>query len=546
MPPYSGPSRRLVSQEDASMIARPDIPRSKFSGSWSRKTTFDAGVLVPFLVEEIYPGDHMVYDVSPFVRTSTPLFPIMDSQRVDTHFFFVPCRLVYTDFVKLMGEQANPGDSISYTIPQITSTGNGFAVGGLGDYFGLPTVGQAAAVLSVNALPFRAYQMIYNQWFRDENLINSVTYTLDGSAQTEANGVGQLRRRAKSADYFTSCLPWPQKFTAPTVPVGGYAPVTGIGWKTGSAPGGADQAVNLTPPYGVTTPVPTDTFNPYMSSNAEGLRVDLGYNGVTYYPQVFADLSLATGVSINSLRQSMLIQQLMEKDARGGTRYTELMVSHFGVRNPDARLDRAEYIGGGQSPLQFTPIAQTAPTAGVPLGALGAAGTAFGSHRASYAATEHGYIIGLVSVKSELSYSQGVHKMWDRKTRYDFYFPSTAGLGEQAVLRREIYATGQTANDDVVFGYQERWHELRTRVSEVTGLFRPTAASNIDEWHLSQQFSSAPTLGQTFIEDSPPMSRVLAAGALAAGQQYLADILIRREATRPVPMYGTPVNLGRF
>jgi len=230
---------------------------------------------------------------------------------------------------------------------------------------------------------------------------------------------------------------------------------------------------------------------------------------------------------------------------RGGTRYTEITENIFGVRNPDARLQRPEYIGGGSTPLQFTPIAQTAPTAGVPVGALGAAGTAVGNNSASYAATEHGFIICILSVKSELSYSQGVHRMWDRKTLYDYYNPAFAGLGEQVVKRRELFAVGTTA-DDTVFGYQERWHELRTHWSQVTCLFRPTAAGNIDEWHLSQQFVGAPTLGETFITDAPPMSRVLAAGVLEANKQYLADIHIQCEMVRPVPMYGTPVGLGRF
>lgn len=527
---YDLPQRRLVSQDDAAMIARPDIPRSKFSGSFSTKFTFDAGYLIPFHVEEVYPGDHFKYQFTPFVRTSTPLFPIMDSQRIDIHAFFVPNRVSWTNWVKLQGQQDAPGDSIAFTVPQVTSTGNGFAVGGVGDYFGLPTIGQASAVLSVNALPFRAYNRIYNSWFRDENLIASVSQSQGDATQAEATF--PLLRRAKSHDYFTSCLPWPQKFTAPSIP----APVSGIGVQVADVSAGVGTTIKETPspfsPSGLTA-----VANYYTSAGGDDVLVGALADGT---PQVFAQMD------VNTFRQAMQIQVFLERMARGGTRYTEITENIFGVRNPDARLQRPEYIGGGSTPLQFTPIAQTAPTAGVPLGALGAAGTAVGNNTASYAATEHGFIVCLMSVKSELSYSQGIHKMWDRRTLYDFYNPAFAGLGEQAVLRREIYATGVTANDNVVFGYQERWHELRTHYSSVKALFRPTAAGNIDEWHLSQQFSVAPTLGQTFIEDTPPMSRVLAAGALAAGQQYIADVHVRCEMVRPVPTFGTPVGLGRF
>ncbi|AXH75767.1 MAG: major capsid protein [Microviridae sp.] len=524
------PERRLVSQDDASMIARPDVPRSKFSGSFSVKLTFDAGLLIPFHVEEVYPGDHFKYDFVPLVRTSTPLFPIMDSQRIDIHCFFVPNRISWTNWVKLMGQQDDPSDSIAFTVPKVTSTGNGFAVGGVGDYMGLPTVGQPTAVLSVNALPFRAYNRIYNSWFRDENLVPSANNTTGDGTIGEA--FYPLRRRAKSHDYFTSCLPWPQKFVAPSIP----SPVTGIG------PATVDTTIG--PVTLRETPSPTNGLTGF-GNYAQGYTTTpaaqfLAGADATGALQVFAQ------TDVNIFRQAMQVQVFLERMARGGTRYTEITENIFGVRNPDARLQRPEYIGGGSTPLQFTPIAQTAPVAGVGLGALGAAGSAVGSSRASYAATEHGFIVCLLSVKSELSYSQGVHKMWDRNTLYDFYNPAFAGLGEQSVKRREIFATGTTANDDVVFGYQERWHELRTHVSRVAGLFRPTAAGNIDEWHLSQLFSPAPTLGVTFIEDSPPMSRVLAAGVAANGQQYLADVHVRCEMVRPVPMFGTPVGLGRF
>lgn len=532
---YSFGTRRLMSQDDASMIARPDIPRSKFQGSFSIKLTFDAGYLIPFHVEECYPGDHMKFRFTPFVRTSTPLFPIMDSQRIDVHCFFVPNRLTWTNWVKMMGQQDAPGDSIAFTVPKCTSTGNGFAVGGVGDYMGLPTVGQCVAPLVVNRLPFTGYNLIYNTFYRDENLIPSVANTVSDSGTGESAYV--LRRRAKSHDYFTSCLPWPQKFTAPSIP----SPVVGIGPEVPASPLGAG-------PYAA-----RETLSPTNMNTGSQIYADAFSSSVDNY-LINADPTLGNPLifaqtDVNLFRQAMQVQVFLERMARGGTRYTEITENIFGVRNPDARLQRPEYIGGGSTPLQFTPIAQTAPTTSgsqLGVGALGAAGTAVGNNTASYAATEHGFIICILSVKSELSYSQGVHRMWDRNNLYDYYNPAFAGLGEQAVKRREIFATGQAANDDVVFGYQERWHELRTHVSSVRALFRPTSAGNIDEWHLSQQFTPAPTLGQTFIEDTPPMTRVFAAGSAANGMQYLADIHVQAEMVRPLTMYGTPDGLGRF
>jgi len=524
---YQLPARKLASQQDSAMIQRPDVPRSKFLGSFTRKTTFNAGLLIPFLVDEVLPGDHLKYDCTAYVRMATPYFPMMDNQRIDTHFFFVPNRLVWSNWKKFMGEQADPDSSINFTVP-VVSVGND-GVGCLADYFGIPISGLTAAI-AVNALPFRAYNLIYNEWFRDENLINSA-YTNVGDASVGAFGNYPVRRRAKSQDYFTSALPWPQKFTAPSI----QSAVSGLGIAAADLNYGTGAVAAAIDTY--SQPNNTSYSNAY-NSLVTSFQMRATAAG---YPQVYAE------ASVNSFRQAFLVQQLLERDARGGTRYTEIVRSHFGVISPDARQQRPEYIGGGSSSLNITPVAQTTGGAGT-VGVLGAAATSVGKHMASYASTEHGYVIGLMSVRSELSYGQGVPRTFSRNTRYDFYWPSLAGLGEQSILRKEIYANGNPASDDAVFGYQERWHEYRTRYSEITGRFRTNVGSTLSAWHLGQNFSSTPVLGQTFIEDNPPMARVLAAGGSAAEEniEYLADILIQREAVRPLPMFGTPVTLGRF
>lgn len=538
---YQLPTRKLVSQADQSMIQRPDVPRSRFQGSWTEKKTFDAGFLVPFLCDEILPGDHMKYDVTAYVRMATPLFPMFDNQRVDTFFFYVPNRILWDNWQRFMGQQDNPTDSIAYTVPQVISAAGGFLQNTIYDHFGIPVSPQTgvAEIMGVNALPFRAYNRIFNDWFRDENLVNSMPNAIGNGP--DSVGLYATQRRAKSHDYFTTALPWPQKFTAPSVPLSGQAPVLGIG--IGGSYSFPDANVTVRQADGLITNFP----NARQTSVASSIYVRGSNAGPGADPLVFADLSSqSVGIAINAFRQAMLVQTLLERDARGGTRYTEIIKNHFGVTSPDSRLQRPEYIGGGATPLTLTPVAQTAPTAGVPVGALGAAGTAAGTHTASYAATEHGFIIGLINVRSELSYQQGVHKMWSRQLRYDYYWPALAGLGEQAVLRKEIYSTGAFSNDSQVFGYQERWQEYRTRYSQITGKFRSYATGTLDPWHLSQRFLSAPVLGAAFIQEDPPMARVLAAGALAQNQQYLADILIRREAVRPIPVYGTPSSLMRF
>lgn len=542
MASYDLPSRRLVSQEDSASIENANVPRARLTGSWSHKTTFDAGYLIPFMVEEVMPGDHLSYNVTAYVRLSTPLFPIFDNQRVDTFFFFVPNRLCWTNWVKLMGEQDEPDDSIAFTVPYIESEVGGYPIGSIYDHMELPVEQQqVTGTFRHSALPLRAYYRIWNAWFRDQNIQNSVLQqTDDGPDLYTEYG---LLLRAKSHDYFTAALPWPQKFQAATVPLLGLAPVVGIGGLDAASGTGP---VNARETGGNVVPYP---FYKSLWDATSNNQVIMEMSAATAsFPLVYSDLAFATGMDINQLRTAFLVQQLTERDARGGTRYTELIRSHFGVVNPDFRLQRPEYIGGGQTALNITPIAQTAPetTEGSVVGALGATGTAAGQHRASYAATEHGYILGLINIRSELSYQQGLQRHWSRSTRYDFPWPGLAGMGEQAILRQEIYCTGVPANDLQVFGYQERYQEMRTRPSWVTSQFRSDITGTLDMWHLGQYFGSAPTLNGAFLADDPPMERVLAAAEETENQQYLADIFIQRTAARPVTTYGTPVTLGRF
>lgn len=551
---------RNVESHFALNPTRLDMSRSKFDRSFSLKTSFNVGDIVPFYVDEVLPGDTFDVKTSKVVRMQTLITPIMDNIYLDTYYFFVPNRLVWEHWKQFNGENTESAwlPSTEYSIPQLTAPSGGWSVGTIADYMGIPT---GVANLSVSALPFRAYALICNEWFRDENLCDPLVVPTGDATVVGSNTVSSVEDYAKGAtpykaakyhDYFTSCLPAPQKGPDVMIGLSGEANVFGngytLGWTNGTLTGGSrsgsalgDQNTKVGTLLSGSTTAGSTNEMPGGDGKLWGI-VQKSQVENPAYSGLIADLSTATSATINQLRLAFQIQKLYEKDARGGTRYTEILKTHFGVTSPDSRLQRPEYLGGNRVPININQVVQNSATVEgeTPLGNVAGYSVTSDTHsdfRQSF--TEHGFVIGVMVARYDHTYQQGIERFWSRKTRFDYYWPVLANIGEQAVLNKEIYAQG-TVEDDEVFGYQEAWGDYRYKPNRVTGEMRSQYAQSLDVWHLGDDYTKLPSLSAEWIvEDKTNVDRVLAVTSTNANQLF-ADLYINNQTTRPMPMYSIP------
>ena len=533
-------------------VPRAEIRRARFKRDFSNITTINEGDLVPLYVDEVLPGDTISCDLNGLIRMSTPLYPVMDNCYLDTYAFFVPCRLLWEHWENLMGQNDSSywAEKTEYSVPQTTAPSNGWNVGTIADYMGIPT---GINGISVNSLPFRAYARIWNEWFRDENLQQpsfvheddgNTTGTNAGGSIYNAEGGGLPLKVAKYHDYFTSCLPEPQKGEGAAIPVAaGALPVY---W--------ADENQNFITKYNAPAFVPNMKEDVPLGSNyatgdwkgnSSG-NVNMPVNATNMYTPnqegfLAADASTLTAININELRQAIAIQHILEADARGGTRYTELLAHEFGVTSPDSRLQRSEYLGGTRVPININQVIQnSATTDASPQGNTAAYSmTTLRNKMCNYSSVEHGYLMILGCIRVDHSYQQGLSRMWSRKTRFDFYHPMLANLGEMAVLNKEIYCQG-TKKDDEVFGYQEAWADYRYHPNIVTGEMRSQYAQSLDAWHYADYYEELPTLSSTWIQEGTEnIDRTLAVQS-ENSHQFICDFFFDQTWTRPMPIYSVP------
>ncbi len=555
---------RNVESHFALNPTRIDLSRSTFDRSSSVKTSFNAGDIVPFFLEEVLPGDTFNVKSSKVVRMQTLLTPMMDNVYLDTYYFFVPNRLVWKHWKEFNGENTESAwiPETTYEVPQITSPADtGWSVGTIADYFGIPT---GVPNLSVSSLPFRAYALIMNEWFRDQNLSDPLVVPDDdatvagvntGAFISDVAKGGKPYIAAKYHDYFTSCLPSPQKGPDVAIPVaeaGNYA-VVGNGkamplWN-GSSIGylsNDNSARGAVTPGTIGSNVGSSVGTGYLSPHSVVLglptQAQLG-NDLSNSGLIAVSSGNAQAATINQLRLAFQIQKLYERDARGGSRYIEILKSHFGVTSPDARLQRPEYLGGNRVPININQVIQQSGTgtgANTPQGTVVGMSQTTDSHSDFIKSfTEHGFIIGVMVARYDHTYQQGLDRLWSRKDRFDYYWPVFANIGEQAVKNKEIYAQGNN-EDDEVFGYQEAWADYRYKPNRVTGEMRSSYAQSLDVWHLADDYAERPSLSDSWIrEDKTNIDRVLAVTS-ANSNQFFADIYVQNRATRPMPMYSIP------